>query len=147
MGAVMDAMVLMDSMDAPDVLDALELQDSMDLTAVMDVMDVLDAPELQDSTVLTGSTDLTVLTGVMLMVFADAAMELTTTTKLYTTLFGAHMILQRCDKSEQLSIYTDTQFYTDNRSTLVDFTLDNRQISNFNFFSQPLNLVIALDLV
>merc|ERR1712147_506928 len=109
--------------------------------AVMDVMDVLDAPELQDSTVLT------VLTDVMLMVFADAAMELTTTTKLYTTLFGAHMILQRCDKSEQLSIYTDTQFYTDNRSTLVDFTLDNRQISNFNFFSQPLNLVIALDLV
>merc|ERR1711885_73240 len=127
--------------------DSMGLMAVMDAMVLMDSMDALDAPELQDSTVLTGSTDLTVLTDVMLMVFADAAMELTTTTKLYTTLFGAHMILQRCDKSEQLSIYTDTQFYTDNRSTLVDFTLDNRQISNFNFFSQPLNLVIALDLV
>merc|ERR1712034_135857 len=96
--------------------------DSMELMAVMDamvLMDSMDAPDVQDSTVLTGSTDLTVLTDVMLMVFADAAMELTTTTKLYTTLFGAHMILQRCDKSEQLSIYTDTQFYTDNLVVVV----------------------------
>jgi len=87
----------------------MDLTDSMDSMELMAVMDVLDAPELQDSTGLMGSTDSTVLTDVMLMVFADAAMELTTTTKLYTTLFGAHMILQRCDKSGQLSIYTDTQ--------------------------------------